>query len=82
MPCACKVNKQIAYLAKHYGMVKEQNSKTTNIRRKVKNAAIGTVVVICTLPFLPIFLVSIPFIKKKNNGKISLKELLPKKKNV
>lgn len=56
MACACKVNQQLSYLEKKYG-VKSPESKKTNIRELVGGKLQTLVLIIIMLPIVPVLLI-------------------------
>jgi hypothetical protein len=56
MPCACKVNRDISYLQKRYG-VKTQQSKESHIREKARIFLEKLGLSLLILPLIPILFI-------------------------
>lgn len=54
MGCACKVNRDISYLQKRYGVKNIPEQKETHIRQNVRIFLERVGLFILTLPFIPI----------------------------
>lgn len=54
MACACKVNQQLSYIEKHYG-VKSKESKSMDIRGAIKKNIRGFLIHILLLPVYPLW---------------------------
>lgn len=72
MGCQCKVNQQLEYLQKHYGMI-DKKRHNTNIGETVLSVIKSGIMSILLLPLLPIGLAIIIF--PNNKGSISIKKL-------
>jgi len=54
MACACKVNRDISYLQKRYGVKNTPEQKETHIRENARIFFEKVGIFILTLPFIPI----------------------------
>lgn len=54
MACACKVNQQLSYIEKHYG-VKSKESKSMDVRGAIKRNIRGFFIHVLLLPVYPLW---------------------------
>ena len=57
MACACKVNRDISYLQKRYGVKSVADKKETHIRQNAKVFLEKIGIFIITLPFIPVLFI-------------------------
>jgi hypothetical protein len=80
MACACKVNKHIDDIQKHYGTTK--GVVKTNIRESINVFIKKCLLALIILPFFPIFFIFLIIRKCITNKPISISGFIKLKKNV
>ena len=75
MACACKVNRDISYLQKRYGVKSVVDKKETHIRQDAKVFLEKIGIFIITLPFIPVLFVWTIFRALVNKNPINISKL-------